>query len=322
MTDNGRRSIAISVVSPVHNEEEGLKVFVQRVVRVLERLGDPFELVLVDDGSTDASWDVIVAAHAVDPRVRGIQLSRNFGKESAMLAGLEAARGHAMIVMDSDLQHPPELIPDMVRLWRGGAEVVEGLKRNRTGQSVGMRLSSRGFNRVFWRLTRVDLTNASDFRLLSARAVDALLSLPERTPFFRAASTWIGFRREQLPFDVDARTSGASRWRVRSLVRFALDSITSFTAAPLHLVTIGAFIFGLFAVVLGVQTLVRYLLGDAVTGFTTVILLLLILGTLTLAGLGIIGHYLARIYDEVKHRPRFLVSRVAGEPGESEAPSE
>ena len=162
----------------------------------------------------------------------------------------------------------------------------------------------------------MDLTDATDFRLLSRQAVQVLLALPERTPFFRATSTWIGFQRARITFDVNPRTAGSSRWKLRHLVKMAVNSITSFTAAPLHLVTVGAFLFGIFAVVLGVQTFARYLQGDAVTGFTTVILVLLVQSTLVLAGLGVVGHYLARIYDEVKRRPRFVVSRTVGHAGD------
>lgn len=227
-----------------------------------------------------------------------------------MLAGLETARGRAVVVMDSDLQHPPALLSELVQRWREGAEVVEAVKRTRTGQPLGGRIAARLFNRLFVHLTGVDLTDATDYRLLSRRAVDALLELHERTPFFRGTSTWIGFERERVLFDVDPRVAGNSRWGFRSLVRMAINGVTSFTAAPLHLVTAGAAFFGIFALVLGVQTLLRYLQGSAVTGFTTVILLVLAQGTLVLAGLGVIGQYLARIHDEVKNRPRYLVGKT------------
>lgn len=304
-----REAPTISVVSPVHNEGAGLRKFLDRTVTALQSTGVTYEILLVDDGSTDDSWDQVLAAHRTIPGVQGIQLSRNFGKESAMLAGLATARGEAVVVMDSDLQHPPELLPQLVAAWRRGADVVEAVKRTRTGQGLLNRAYSRLFNRTFHRLTGVNLTDATDYRLLSRRTVNVLLQLPERTFFFRGTSTWIGFRREQIPFDVSPRVAGASRWRFRSLVRYAVNGITSFTAAPLHLVTLGALLFGAFAVVLGAQTIWRFLQGDAVTGFSTVILLLLIQGTLILLGLGIVGEYLARIHDEVKRRPRFVVAR-------------
>ncbi|WP_454084898.1 glycosyltransferase family 2 protein [Georgenia sp. Marseille-Q6866] len=297
----------ISIVSPVHNEGEGVRAFVDRTTAVLESEGENFEIVLIDDGSRDDSWQHIIAAHQADARVRGISLSRNFGKDPAMLAGLSSARGHAVVIIDSDLQHPPEVLPSMLEAWRRGADVVEAVKRTRSGQSVAGKLASRAFNHVFDRLTGVDLTDATDYRLLSRRAVSSLLTLPERTFFFRGTSSWIGFKRTRIEFDVAPREAGASRWRFRTLFRYAINAITSFTASPLHLVTFGALLFGAFSVVLGLQTLIRFVQGSAVTGFTTVILILLIQGTLILSGLGIIGEYLARIHDEVKNRPRYLV---------------
>jgi polyisoprenyl-phosphate glycosyltransferase len=298
----------ISLVSPVHDEAGSLDRFVERIREVLDPVHPTFELVLVDDGSRDGSWDAITALAAFDPRVRGVRLSRNFGKEAALVAGLEAARGGAAIVLDSDLQHPPALLPEMLAHWRAGADVVEAVKRSRTGQSLPTRAAGATFNRVFSRMTGVDLTGASDFRLLAAAPLEALRTLPERALFFRGTSTWIGFDRVQVPFEVEARTAGRTRWSLRSLVGLAVDGITSFTAAPLRVVTAAAGLFALFALGLAIQTLVRFLQGDAVQGFTTVILLLLVQGTVTLLGLGIIGEYVARIHDEVKARPRYLVA--------------
>jgi polyisoprenyl-phosphate glycosyltransferase len=298
----------VSLVSPVHDEAEGLGRFVARVREVMGAAHPRFELVLVDDGSRDTSWEVIRGLAAADPRVRGLRLSRNFGKEAAVVAGLAACRGEAAVVLDSDLQHPPSLLPELLERWREGYDVVEAVKRSRTHQPWLVRIAGSGFNRVFSRLTGVDLTDASDFRLLARDPLDAVRSLPERALFFRGTSTWIGYDRTQVPFEVDDRVAGATRWSLRSLVRLAVDGITSFTSAPLRLVTGAAAVFALFALALGVQTLVRFLSGDAVQGFTTVILLLLVQGTVMLLGLGIIGEYVARIHDEVKARPRYLVA--------------
>jgi glycosyltransferase involved in cell wall biosynthesis len=234
-------------------------------------------------------------------------LSRNFGKEAAVLAGLEHAAGDAVVVIDSDLQHPPAAIPAMVRLWQEGAHVVEAVKRNRAGQSYPTRLAARFFNAAFTGLTKVDLVNATDYRLLSRPALDALLRLPERSSFFRGTSSWIGFRRTVVDVDIDHRAGGASRWTFRSLFRLAVNGLTSFTSAPLHLVTLVGLAFAAFSVVLGIQTLVRWTGGGSVAGFPTVILLLLVLGTFILLGLGVIGEYLARIHEEVRGRPRYLV---------------
>ena len=311
----------VSVVSPIYNEGDGVDRFVRRMTEVLGAAGLRYELVLVDDGSADDSWRRVQHQALLDGRVLGVQLSRNFGKESAVLAGLEHASGDVVVVIDSDLQHPPTAIPAMVQLWRDGAHVVEAVKRNRTGQSVAGRLAARAFNTTFTRLTTVDLVNATDFRLLGRPAVDALLRLPEHSSFFRGTSSWIGFRRATVEIDIDHREGGASRWTARSLFRLAVNGLTSFTSAPLHLVTIVGFAFAAFSVVLGVQTLVRWIRGGAVAGFPTVILLLLVMGSFILIGLGIIGEYLARIHEEVRGRPRYLVQERAVQAPARPAPS-
>jgi glycosyltransferase involved in cell wall biosynthesis len=302
----------ISVVAPIYNEGAGVDRFVARLTEVLTAAALDYELVLVDDGSADDSWSRIAHQALVDPRVRGLRLSRNFGKEAALLAGLEHAAGDAVVIIDSDLQHPPSAIPAMVRCWQDGAQVVEAVKRNRTGQSIGNRLSSRVFNRTFTRFTGVDLVDATDFRLLGRPAVDALRRMPEHSSFFRGTSSWIGFTRDTVEIDIDHRAGGASRWTMRSLFRLAVNGLTSFTSAPLHMVTLAGFGFAVFAAVLGVQTLVRWISGGSVAGFTTVILLLLVTGTFVLIGLGVIGEYLARIHEEVRGRPRYLVQEQAG----------
>ncbi|MFA9429669.1 glycosyltransferase family 2 protein [Egicoccus sp. AB-alg2] len=321
MSPDPRQRPTLSVVSPVHDEGDGVAAFAKQVAAVLDEHGIDFEVLLVDDGSRDDSWQHITDLAAQDPRVHGLRLSRNFGKEAAMIAGLESATGQAVVVMDADLQHPPDLLPQMVAQWRAGADVVEAVKRTRTGQSVLHQVTARGFNRLFSRATGVDLQNASDFRLLSRPAVDALCSLPERVLFFRGTSTWIGFRRTRLEFDVGDVGERTSRWSTRSLLRLALDGLTSFTAAPLHLVTVAAVVFAVFALLLGIQTLVRWAMGDTVPGFTTLLLVLLVQGTFVLMGLGIIGSYLARIHDEVKGRPRYLVAeRVHADDAPSPGP--
>ena len=305
----------LSVVAPVYNEGPGVERFVARMAEVLSSAGIRYELVLVDDGSVDDSWRRVAEQSLLDERVRGVQLSRNFGKEAAVLAGLDHAAGDVVVVIDSDLQHPPTAIPAMLRCWRNGAHVVEAVKRNRTGQSLLNRLAAKVFNVTFTRLTTVDLVNATDFRLLSRAAVDALLSLPEHASFFRGTSSWIGFRRATVEVDIDHREGGRSRWTLRSLFRLAVNGLTSFTSAPLHLVTLGGLAFAGFSLLLGVQTLVRWMRGGSVAGFPTVILILLVMGTFVLLGLGIIGEYLARIHEEVRGRPRFLVQDRAGRRG-------
>ncbi|MEU4421020.1 glycosyltransferase family 2 protein [Actinoplanes sp. NPDC024001] len=312
----------ISVVAPIYNEGPGVERFVARLGEVLGTAALRYELILVDDGSTDDSWSRIAQQALLDPRVHGLRLSRNFGKEAALLAGLEHATGDAVVVIDSDLQHPPAAIPAMVRRWQAGAQVVEAVKRNRTGQSLGNRLSARLFNKAFTGLTKVDLVDATDFRLLGRPALDALRRMPEHSSFFRGTSSWIGFTRATVEVDIDHREGGASRWTLRGLFRLAVNGLTSFTSAPLHMVTLAGLSFALFSLVLGVQTLVRWVSGGSVAGFTTVILLLLVTGTFVLIGLGVIGEYLARIHEEVRGRPRYLIQERVTAPAESAVPEQ
>jgi polyisoprenyl-phosphate glycosyltransferase len=307
----------LSIVSPVRDEAENLAALSSAVADALAQTGLPHELILVDDGSRDGSWALIEELARSDNRVRGVRLSRSFGKDAAIMAGVTEAEGEAVIVLDADMQHPPTLLPELIDRWLSGASVVEAVKRNRAGQPVMARLGAGAFNRIFSRFTGVDLTNATDYRLLSRPVVDALLTLPEHRVFFRGTSTWVGFDRERVEFDTVRRGAGRSRWNLRTLTSFAVRNITAFTSAPLHLVTLAGLVFAAFAVVLAVQTLTRWATGGAVEGFTTVILLLLVQGSLFLLGLGIVGEYLARIHDEVKARPRYVIAtRTAREPGE------
>lgn len=296
---------------PLYREGAHIRGLLGSVAGALEVGGHDFELVLVDDGSTDDTWKVLSETAVEFPMLRAARLSRNFGKELALSAGLEMARGDAVIVMDGDGQHPPELIPDMIRLWREtGVDIVEATKTNRGKESVLSKAGAFLFYRVWNRLSGFELRGASDYKLLSRTAVDAYLSMRERDVFFRGMTAWIGFRRAQLPFDVAGRAGGRSGWPLLRLVRLALTGITSFSAVPLQIVTFAGLLFMLFAVVFGAQTLYVYMTGRADTGFSTVIFLLLIIGSLLMISLGIIGEYIARIYDEVKGRPRYVIEQM------------
>jgi polyisoprenyl-phosphate glycosyltransferase len=296
----------LSLVIPLYREAAHLADTLGQVTAQLQGLGRPWELVLVDDGSPDDTWRVIENHCAANPAVRGLRLSRNFGKEAALAAGLAHARGNPVVLMDGDLQHPPSLLPQMVSAWEQGAEVVEALKVY-PGRHPG-RTRARLFYRLYGALTGQDLQGASDFKLMDRRVLEAWLSLGERNLFFRGMHAWLGFRRVQLPFEVPERAGGHSAWSVWSLLRLAITAVTSFSSAPLQLISLAGGAFALFAVVLGVQTLYQKLSGHALDGFTTVILLLLVIGSVTMLGLGIIGSYIARIYDEVKARPRYIVA--------------
>lgn len=299
----------LSIVLPAYNEEQNIPNTVRTLSELLEDKGIEYELVFISDGSRDGTFSEIQKAAAENPRIRGAEFSRNFGKEAAIFAGLELARGNAVIVMDCDLQHPPEVIPRMWQLWLEGAEVVEGIKESRGKESLAHKLSAGLFYRIMSSLIRMDMNASSDFKLLDRKVVDVLLTLPERNTFFRALSFWVGFRTESVTYEVQERQFGESKWSFFSLMKYAVTNATSFSTLPLQLVTVMGLVSILFSVVLFIQTLVRFASGTAVEGFTTVILLILIIGGFLMLSLGIIGHYIARIYEEVKGRPKYIISR-------------
>lgn len=303
----------LSIVLPAYNEEENIANTSKVLAELLEEQHIEYELVYVSDGSRDNTFSEIQKAAAGNPRIRGVEFSRNFGKEAAIFAGLELAVGNAAIVMDCDLQHPPQVIPRMWELWKNGAEVVEGIKESRGKESLAHRLSAGLFYKVMSGLIKMDMNASSDFKLLDRKVVDVLLTLPERNTFFRALSFWVGFRTESVYYEVQERQFGESKWSFISLMKYAVTNATSFSTLPLQLVTVMGVVSILFSIVLFVQTLIRYLSGTAVEGFTTVILLLLIIGGFLMLSLGIIGHYIARIYEEVKGRPKYIISRTTQE---------
>lgn len=289
-----------------------IKKAAETIGGILKKEKIDYEIVFVDDGSKDATWMEIENAGKEDEHVNGVHFSRNFGKESAMMAGLENAGGDCVVVMDCDLQHPPETIVEMYRLWQQGYEVVEGVKRTRGKESVFHKMSAGLFYKMISKAVKIDMSHASDFKLLDRRAVEALLEMPERNAFFRALSSWIGFKTVSVEFDVHEREVGESKWSTKSLIRYAISNIVSFSSAPMMLVGFTGILGFLFAVILGIQTLVNYFSGNAVEGFTTVILLILIMGSFILMGMGVIGYYIAKIYEEVKCRPRYIISKKTG----------
>ncbi len=298
----------LSVIIPSYNEQEILPQTAEVLSRLLTEEHIPYELIFVDDGSKDLTWDEIIRAHAKDENVHGVHFSRNFGKEAAIFAGLSQALGDCAAVMDCDLQHPPGTLVEMYRKWEEGYEVVEGVKRTRGKETGSHRAAAGIFYRIMSKAVRIDMTRASDFKLLDRRAVDSLLEMPERNAFFRAMSSWIGYRRAQVEFDVQERTAGESKWTTAQLVSYAVSNIVGYSTAPMQIVTGAGVAVFLLAVVLGIQTLVRYFTGHAVEGFTTVILLILLIGSIIMVSLGIIGYYIARIYEEVKGRPKYIIS--------------
>ena len=300
----------LSVILPSYNEEKMIATAAETLAGILDSESIPFELLFVDDGSRDDTWQEICAAHEKDPRACGIHFSRNFGKEAAMFAGLEKAAGDCCVVIDCDLQHPPEKIVEMYRLWEEGYEVVEGIKEDRGEESGLHRFAANTFYGLISRATGMDMAASSDFKLLDRKVVDALNAMPERNVFFRALSFWVGFKRTEVSYCVRERTAGESKWSTRSLIKYAINNIGSFSSAPLNVITGLGVVTLIVAVVFTIIALVQKFSGQALGGFTTVIILLLFIGSLIMISLGIIGYYIARIYDELKGRPRYIISET------------
>jgi dolichol-phosphate mannosyltransferase len=322
----GRRSLGLlSVVAPVCNEEATIHEFYARVRGALE--GINFELVLVDDGSTDGSPAAMEMLASEDPRVRVVYLSRNFGHQTALTAGLDNARGDAVVMIDADLQDPPELIPRMLDHWLSGTDVVYAVREQREGESKFKLATARWFYRLFDTLAQVELHhNSGDFRLLDRRALDALLSMRERNRFLRGMTVWVGYTQAAVPYTRDARHAGETKYTLTRMLRFSLDAIVSFSDRPLQIATLLGFIISTLAFVAIPVVIVLRIVGSYLPGFGAITIAVLLLGGIQLIAIGIIGEYVGRIYDEVKGRPLYLVRAKLNIPGEEthsvEAPHE
>lgn len=308
----------LSIVIPSYNEERNIYRTASVLSKIMNREHIQYELVFVNDGSRDGTWNEILEASKDDNHIIGIDFSRNFGKESAISAGLEYSRGDCCVVMDCDLQHPPETVVEMYRLWEKGYLVVEGVKRSRGKEGKLHALAAGMFYKLMSAAVKIDMTRASDFKLMDRKVVDALLRLPEHNSFFRALSSWVGYKSISIEFDVQERVEGESKWSVKSLIAYAVNNITSFSAVPMQFVAVLGVLTLIIAVVVGIQTLVRFMMGNAVEGFTTVILLVLLMSSILMMSLGIIGYYLAKMFDELKARPKYLVSEIVGREGSHE----
>lgn len=304
----------LSVVVPGLNEERNIPPLVERLQSVLDSLGMAWEVIFVDDGSTDGTLDLLRRLHGKDSRFKALSLSRNFGKEIAAAAGLNYVTGDAAVLMDADLQHPPELIRDFVERWREGYDVVYGRRLDRDADTTLHRLAARVFYASFEKLSGTRLPpGAGDFRLLDRKAVDAMNRMQERARFNKGLYAWMGFRAIGVPFQVPPRASGASRWRIRQLLRFALDGIATFTTIPLRVWSYLGLVISLFAFVYAVAMLLEALIyGVNVPGFPSLMISVLFFAGVQLISLGVIGEYLGRVYEEVKGRPLFLVAEELG----------
>jgi glycosyltransferase involved in cell wall biosynthesis len=301
-----RRLDLLSVVVPLHDEEDTVRELCRRIASALGDL--PFELILVDDASTDSTPELLDSLADVNPYLRVLHLSRNFGHQAALTAGLEHARGDAVAMLDGDLQDPPELLPTMVAHWRSGSDVVSAVRTSRVGESRFKLTTARWFYRFFAKVSELDLTqDAGDFRLLDRRALDALLSMRERNRFLRGMSAWVGYTQTAVPYERDARYAGETKFTLRKMLRFSLDAITSFSLRPLQLATVLGFLLSFVALLTIPLVVGLRLAGETIPGFATVLCIVLLLGGIQLITIGIIGEYVGRIYDEVKGRPLYLV---------------
>jgi polyisoprenyl-phosphate glycosyltransferase len=311
--DGGRNLELLSVVAPVYNEEATIEEFYGRVCGALE--GTRFELVLVDDGSSDASAATLERLAANDPRVRVISLSRNFGHQTALTAGLDHARGNPVVMLDADLQDPPELIPKMLDHWRTGCDVVYAVREEREGESRFKLSTARWFYKLFDKLAQVELQhNSGDFRLLDRRPLDALLSMRERNRFLRGMTVWVGYTQAAVPYKRDPRYAGETKYTLSRMLRFSLDAISSFSHRPLQLATLLGFLISTLAFVAIPVVVALRILGSYLPGFGAITITVLLLGGIQLITIGIIGEYVGRIYDEVKGRPLYLVKATRNVP--------
>jgi glycosyltransferase involved in cell wall biosynthesis len=296
----------LSVVAPALNEEDTLEAFHDRIVAALGKV--PFELVIVDDGSGDGTRDLLARLAERDPRVRAVSLSRNFGYQAAVTAGLDHAHGDAVVTIDADLQDPPELIPELVRAWEAGSDVVYAVREAREGETWVKVTTARWFSKLFARIAGLELPpGVGDFRLLDRRAVEALRQMPERNRFLRGMSIWVGYTQTSLPYTRSARHAGRTKYRWRTLFGISIDALSSFSSAPLQMATLLGFAVS-FVAFLGLPyVVINRLLGFYVEGVSTLLFVVLLLGGIQLITVGIIGEYISRIYDEVKRRPLYLV---------------
>jgi len=301
----------LSIIIPAYNEDGNVGNTARVVSQIMEENSIEYELVFINDGSSDNTWDKLSLIANEYKNIVAINFSRNFGKESAIFAGLKYAKGDACVVMDCDLQHPAEKIVEMYRIWENNdVDIVEARKSFRGKES----LFHKGFAKLFYRLIKsssgLEMSGASDFKLMDRKVVDSLNNMPERLTFFRAMSSWVGFKTERIYFEVADRQVGDSKWSFKSLLKYAISSITSFSSIPMQLVTIFGFILFVISAVLGINTIYNKLSGQSLEGFSTVILLQLLTSSVIMFSLGIIGYYLSKIYEEIKNRPRFIVGEI------------
>lgn len=303
----------IHVVIPCHNEEGNIHYLIDEIDKYIKPVGYRYRYIFIDDGSTDNTFNVISEVSKKRLDVTVVKLSRNFGKEASIALGLEwSSEASAVIIIDSDLQHPPSLIPVMIQEWVNGADIVDGVKVTRQKETFVNKVLGVGFNRIISSLSGMDFAGSSDFKLLDKKAVSIINSIEEKNRFFRGLTNWVGLQHSKVEFKVEQRRAGQTKWNIFKLFQLSVDAITSYSSKPLQIVTVLGAISLVFSIIIGAQTLWNKFLGGAVSGFTTVILVTLILSSIIMMSIGILGIYLAKIYNEIKRRPLYVVESFAG----------
>ena len=297
----------LSVIIPAYNEEKCIKTAYSKIYSLLAKNNIESQFVFVDDGSKDQTYKMITELASEKENINGLHFSRNFGKESAISAGLAAADGDCAVVIDCDLQHPPEKIIEMYRLWEQGFEIVEGIKKERGQEKKIHSIGAKIFYSVISRMAGFDMANSSDFKLLDRKVIDVMKKMPERG-FFRAISYWVGYNKTTVEYNVNERVDGESKWSTKGLVKYAISNISSYSTAPMQIVTALGVIMLAISVIFGVWALIDKIIGRALEGMTTVIIITIFIGSIIMISLGIIGYYIARIYEEIKGRPKYIIS--------------
>lgn len=298
----------LSLIVPCYNEESAIRSFYENTKEVLKDFPMIVEYIFINDGSKDNTLSIIKSIHSTDENVHYVSFSRNFGKEAAIFAGLRESSGDACVVIDADLQHPPKTIYDMYELWKQGYQVVEGIKAKRGKESFPHRLMAGSFYKMISRFMGIDMNDSSDFKLIDRTVVNVLCSLKERNTFFRALSFWVGFKSTTVTYEVQERISGNTKWSPIKLVKYACSNLTAFTYAPLYMIIAIGFFFGLGGIVLAIDAIIDFFMGTTVDGYPTLIIVQLLSTGCILFSVGIIGVYIAKIYDEIKQRPQYIVS--------------
>ena len=298
----------LSVIIPAYNEELLVEKAYHTIRSILAEEGIENEIIFIDDGSSDLTYEKICYLAESQENVCGLHFSRNFGKEAAISAGLASVKGDCAVVIDCDLQHPPEKIVEMYHLWQQGYEIIEGVKRTRGDEGKIHGFAAKAFYSIISSMVGFDMSNASDFKLLDRKVIDILNKIPERKGFFRAISYWVGYNKTTVEFDVMERSDGVSKWSTKGLIKYAISNISAYSTTPMQIVTVLGVIMLIIACIFGVWALIDKIIGRALEGMTTVIIITIFIGSIIMISLGIIGYYVARIYEEIKGRPKYIIS--------------